>query len=707
MHEARAQLEHLVDSSREIFAAGLRRAWGEFLALLRLEFIPETMREGVVFAVRTWFACVLALCVAFFLQLDEPYWAGMSVWMGTQPVAGMAISKSFYRVVGTLVGTVMGVVLIAFFDQTPELFILALGLWIGACTVASNLLRNFRAYGTVLAGYTAGIIALGAYDIPNQVFDIAMARGSATIIGIACSAVVVSLFAPHRAREKTVARLRESIRTSMRRGAFPISGTFQERIALGRPLVAEMIALDAEIDFAAAESAEFRIHAGMARSLLAHLFGVIAAKRSLEDHLLHADATPDRQTVRLYEEAMRLLEAAPQKVDADQWKDLEEELNALRVRIREYEPQVAGREIFGAVSSRVVLDRLDDLLRHESRAVHDWLVIQGGWREEPSLRLNFHRDSRAAWINGLRALLAVIAAGAFWIATAWSSGSLMLTQAAVVASLFSTAPRPDLAGMAFLQGSMLAVVAAFICNFYLLQHVDGFILFSLVLGLFLVPGAILIFNPKTSLIGLASCVIFIVVARPLNPMDYDIVSFLNNAVAILVSVVFGVISYRLFMPPDPPAARRYVVRRIRRGLRNLSQFEPMPMPADWQTRMMDRVNRLYDAGNPSGTPTDEWYEGGLGAMSLGNEVLRLRILLAHEKLAPKLEGLLRGVLRAFGDIAADPYSARYVVLASRAAMSTSSPPALPAERPAWFRALGILGEMEAFFLEHPGFLVPQ
>lgn len=707
MSEARAQLEHLVFVSRERLAVVLRRAWGEFLAVLRLEFIPVTMREPVAFAVRTWFACMVAMFVAFFLQLDEPYWAGMSVWMGTQPVAGMAISKSFYRVVGTLVGSVMGVVLIAFFDQTPELFILALGLWIGACTVASNLLRNFRAYGTVLAGYTAGIIALGAYDVPNQIFDIAMSRGSATIIGIACSAVVVSLFAPHRAREKTVARLRESIRTAMRRGAFPISGTFQERIALGRPLVAEMIALDAEIDFAAAESAEFRIHAGMARSLLAHLFGVIAAKRSLEDHLLHANAAPDRQTVRFYEEAMRLLEAAPQKIDADRWKDLEEELNALRFRIREYVPEAAGRDVGATVSSRVVLDRLDDLLRHESRAVRDWQAIQGGWREEPSLRLNFHRDQRAAWINGLRALLAVIAAGTFWIATAWSSGSLMLIQASVVASLFSAAPRPDLAGMAFLQGSILAVVAGFICNFYLLQNVDGFLLFSLVFGLILIPGAIFICMPKTSLIGLAFCVIFMVVARPLNPMDYDVISFVNNAVAIIVSVVFGVLAYLLFMPPNPPAARRYVVHRIRRGLRNLSQFEPMPVPADWQTRMADRVNRLYDAGNPSGTPTDEWYEGGLAALNLGNEVLRLRILLAHEKLTPTLEALLRGVLRAFGDIVADPYSARYVVLASRAAVYESSPPASTAERQVWCRALGILGEMEAFFLEHPGFLVPQ
>ena len=249
------------------------------LVLTRFDWIPASWRRPMAFAVRTWLTSVFALFIAFFLQLDQPYWAGMSVWILAQATPGMTLSRSLYRILGTVIGTTMGVVLISLFSQTPELFILALALWIGACTVVSNLLRNFRAYAFVLAGYTAAIVSFAAYSAPNSVFDIAMARGAATIIGILCSALSVFLFARHTARKTVITHLREAIRTCAVRNAFPTTTTSRDRIALGAPLIADLIALESEVEFASAESAEFRIHAHTARGLLAHLFQAVSAKR--------------------------------------------------------------------------------------------------------------------------------------------------------------------------------------------------------------------------------------------------------------------------------------------------------------------------------------------------------------------------------------------------------------------------------------------
>ena len=36
------------------------------------------------------------------------------------------------------------------------------------------------------------------------------------------------------------------------------------------------------------------------------------------------------------------------------------------------------------------------------------------------------------------------------------------------------------------------------------------------------------------------------------------------------------------------------------------------------------MNRLRNPENLSGTHTDEWLDAGLGALTLGNEILRLR-----------------------------------------------------------------------------------
>src|SRR5271170_1606885 len=84
--------------------------------------------EGFAFALRNWLASMLALYIAFALQLESPVWAWLTVWIVAQPTPGMLLSKSVYRVIGTICGSIIGIILIALFAQTPELFVLALAL---------------------------------------------------------------------------------------------------------------------------------------------------------------------------------------------------------------------------------------------------------------------------------------------------------------------------------------------------------------------------------------------------------------------------------------------------------------------------------------------------------------------------------------------------------------------------------------------------
>lgn len=674
------------------------------IALPHFDSLPAGWRRAVGFAVRTWLTCILALFIAFFLQLDQPYWAGMSVWILAQATPGMTLSRSFYRILGTVVGAAMGVILIALFSQTPELFILALALWISACTVVANLLRNFRSYGTVLAGYTAAVVSLAAFTSPNTIFDIAMARGSATIVGIVCTALSAYLFTRQEAREKVVAHLRGVIRACATRVALPIATSLEDRIVEGGPLVARLIALDTEVEFAAAESAAFRIHADVARSLLADLFSAISAKRALEGHLNRAGMIPDQKTLLLHEEVMKLFERAPRLIDEDGWKDLQLGIQTTRAALGEHSPEATAMDPSHIASCRLALDRLDDLLRHFESAIASWHAVQGGWKLEPSLRLDFHRDHRAAWISGARAFIAILAAGFFWISSAWPSGSAMLIQVAVVCSLFSTSPRPDIAGASFLRGAVSAAVAAFVCNFFLLQSIDGFPLFALVLAVCLVPVALTALHPRTAGFASAYCVNFMVLSRPLNSMDYDVVSFLNNSMAVVAGVTCGVLAYQLIVPPNPSAARRYIVHRIRRGLRAISLRNPIPPAWKWQTRMYDRVYRLFDAANPSGTPTNEWFEGGLAALNLGNEVLRLRQLLEMGELRDNMSRMLRLVISSFASITSNSHPTLSAIRAAEMGLGSTPPPDDGEVRRAWFRARAILEEMKAFFTEHPHFL---
>ena len=216
------------------------------------------------FSVRTCVASMLALYVSFAFQLESPYWSWLTVWIVAQGTPGMTLSKALYRVVGTVAGSIFGIILIALFAQTPELFVLALALLVGACTILSNILTNFRAYATVLAGYTAAIVASDAISAPDQVFFIAMARSAAILIGIASCVVVTSLFAPHRAAAGTRKALLVALQDAARRAAYSWQSDNEERLKIGRKLIMEaIIGLDTLIEFAAAESGAFRMHANM------------------------------------------------------------------------------------------------------------------------------------------------------------------------------------------------------------------------------------------------------------------------------------------------------------------------------------------------------------------------------------------------------------------------------------------------------------
>ena len=678
------------------------RAW----SAARLEFIPEPWRQKFFYAARSVIACMAALWLAFYLQLDSPYWAGMTVWMVAQPTPGMAMSRGYYRFVGSIAGSLMGLMLIAFFAQTPELFIVALALWVSGMTVAANLLRNFRAYGAVLAGFTAAIVALGSYTNPNHTFYIAFARGSATCIGIASITFIILLLAPHQAYPKTRNRLREALGRAGTRAALPPTALTEQRMAIGTPLIAELIALDAEIEFAAAESPEFRIHADTARSIVAHVFGAIAAKRSMDFRLERFDSLRNNDLYEIIARATALFRITLDLLTEKRSVELAHELAGLRDRLARIVPEEHGHALEETVSERVVLDRLDDLLRHLSEGLQDWTSLEGGWKRSTALRLNFHRDHRIAWINGARAFLAIAAAGTFWIASAWPSGGSFVTFTAVACSLFSATPQPGQNVMRFMLGALIALPAAFICNFYLLENVSGFPLFAVVLSLFLLPAAMFLLHPKWGLVAVAFCVIFILTSRPTNPMDYNVVSFMNNGISILAGAAFSAVVYSLFIPPDPSAARRYVVGRIRKGLGRIAEMKPIPEPATWQTRMFDRVARLRDPANPSGAHTDEWFEGGLAAIELGNEILRLRMLLRDKPVDPSHRAVAETVLETFAEWKSDPARVSRCVHAAASRLRGESLPEGTDARRCRVRMLGIYEEMEAFFNEHPKFLTP-
>src|ERR1700751_5871651 len=125
----------------------------------RLTDALKAVGPPLLFGLRLWASVCLALYVAFWLELNNAYWAGTTAAIVCQPHLGAALRKGWFRMIGTVIGAVAIVVLTACFPQDRAPFLLGLALWGAGCALVATLLRNFAAYAAALAGYTVAIIA--------------------------------------------------------------------------------------------------------------------------------------------------------------------------------------------------------------------------------------------------------------------------------------------------------------------------------------------------------------------------------------------------------------------------------------------------------------------------------------------------------------------------------------------------------------------
>lgn len=74
------------------------------------------------YALRNGIAMCLALTVAYYLNLDEPYWAMTSAAVVSFPTVGGVISKSLGRIAGSLLGATAALIIAGHTLNDPWLF---------------------------------------------------------------------------------------------------------------------------------------------------------------------------------------------------------------------------------------------------------------------------------------------------------------------------------------------------------------------------------------------------------------------------------------------------------------------------------------------------------------------------------------------------------------------------------------------------------
>src|SRR5712671_6037872 len=260
----------------------------------------------LLFGLRLWASVCLALYVAFWLELDNAFWAGTSAAVVCQPRLGASLRKGWFRMIGTVVGAVAIVVLTACFPQDRGTFMLSLALWGAACALVATLLRNFAAYSAALAGYTAAIVAsdqLGATGgLNGQAFLLAVTRASEICIGIVCAGVVLAgtdLGGARRRLATLFAAISAEI-TGRFTGTLSLAGPdLPETQPVRRELIRRVAALDPVIDEAIGESSRLRYHSPVLQRAVDGLLGALAGWRTVAVHLVQVSHYEARRAAEL------------------------------------------------------------------------------------------------------------------------------------------------------------------------------------------------------------------------------------------------------------------------------------------------------------------------------------------------------------------------------------------------------------------------
>ena len=259
---------------------------------------------------RTAFAACLAVFAAWALGLQHPQWAGMTVWAASQPLRGQLLEKSFFRTFGTVVGTGAGVVLVLVAQGNLLWLVTGLAIWMGLCAGLGNLQRGFASYGTMLAGYSASMVALLDSGNPAHVYELGWDRLFTALTGVAAALIVGWLFTPVGAEipgngqvRRLCARLLRDIAAAARGDAKLSPREMAERLSA-------MAVIEEGLDPHAAGSQRSRRAVRALRRLMNTQISALLWLRDSSGKTITAEFTPDkaRTMASALDQAAKLLE---------------------------------------------------------------------------------------------------------------------------------------------------------------------------------------------------------------------------------------------------------------------------------------------------------------------------------------------------------------------------------------------------------------
>lgn len=614
----------------------------------------------IAYVFKVLLASVLAVWISLRLEFDQPRTALLTVAIVMQFRSGMVLTKSYYRLIGTIFGIIASFLLVAMFAQERVLFLLCMTIWIGLCTAGSVIFRNHQSYAFVLAGYTLCIVGLPATLAPELTFNIGVTRLSEILVGLLCATVVSDLVFPQRMWNVTLQSVRrrytdfcDLLRISAREGV--AHATLQAHMLR---FIGDIFSLESFRASSGLETDESRGH----RQRLSHLnneFMEVSTTFHAFSRLLQRQDNNSRAEVR--EALLQLYQCLAEAVTVQgrsahteqETLEIVQKLKAFRQAF-DLRLQAARHRLPASLQAKDLLDfdtgaayllRLAEELYVYSRTYGS---IASGSAPDPlhadelPAQLQMHFDPLAVALAALRGSITLVILAALWIFTDWRSGIEAITIGVITSTLFATSPSPGKTIRHFMAGAVIGTVLAYFSNFWWLTEAHDF--WTLIIAIS--PGILLASwlgsRPSTSLIGAGTSVVYLLHIGFNTVFSANPVTFLNDAVADLLAILISGTMYGLIDLSGSGWSRQ----RVSNALRHLvvaACRESTPLRrARFEASARDLVQRsgsVQRVGEAQDQVVVEWL---FSALEIGHAVIALREQLPH--VAPEMARALQNAI---------------------------------------------------------------
>jgi len=615
--------------------------------------------HNFAFAVRTAGAAILALAIAYWFELSDPQWATMTVYLLAQPTVGAALAKGAWRAGGTLAGGISGLALVGLFSQAPELLVASTALTVGASFYAGARLRNYSAYGMLLAGYTALLVAYDGSNQPLAAWSIASDRTLEILIGIACSTaasvIVFPLYASdvlEQSMARTIGNLASYVATALR-----LSTPLAVFARLRRRMVGEVVSFDALRSYTLFETPEMRVDQQRLRRTVREFLAVLSIGRGL---FFRLDAF-DKAGAQLILERLRpTLDSIAEQVErfaADpnairERRRLRRELVSARIDLRRAAAELegmAGRIPFDPlVNALLILNRVGDLLHGLAMAV---TTHAASFRKDappgPNSRrepVNF-RGRQEALLIAIRAGLAVLLLSVLWMATGWNEGFTAASGGATMLFFGVNQDNPQATARSYLVWSTIGTVVGYVAMALVFPYLQGFGALAIMLLVLLLPAGLMAGTPSRAWSGIALGGFTVAQIGNGNLFTPDELGYVNGSVALVVGMVVCLAVIAVLPVTAQPQRELSWQRSIGTILPAVARGALSPRRGAAEIRAM--LAALLPRLALDRQRDEDFFRGTLGAASAAIELGRLAEVAANPTLPEDTAQAIRHFLAGF------------------------------------------------------------